>query len=54
MIQEDLVFFKFIKNSKDLKKRFNHLGPEPFDKNFNLNMLNNFFKNKKRYKKFFT
>ena len=24
-------FFQFIKNSKDLKKRFNHLGPEPFD-----------------------
>ncbi len=29
-------FFQIFKNSKDLKKRFNHLGPEPFDNKFTL------------------
>ena len=37
-------FFQFIKNSKDLKKRFNHLGPEPFDKKFNLKYVLAFFR----------
>ena len=32
-------FFKFIENKKELKKRFSHLGPEPFFKNFNLEYL---------------
>ncbi|MDC0436258.1 bifunctional DNA-formamidopyrimidine glycosylase/DNA-(apurinic or apyrimidinic site) lyase [Candidatus Pelagibacter sp.] len=41
-------FFKFIKNNKDLIKRFNHLGPEPFSKNFNLKYLLNYFLNKKK------
>ena len=41
-------FFKFIKNNKDLIKRFNHLGPEPFSKNFNLKNLLNYFLNKKK------
>ena len=40
-------FFKFIKNNKDLIKRFNHLGPEPFSKNFNLKYFLNYFLNKK-------
>ena len=54
MIQDDLVFFQFIKNSSDLKKRFDHLGPEPFDKKFNLSYVYNFFRSKnKRYKKLF-
>jgi formamidopyrimidine-DNA glycosylase len=41
-------FFQFIKNNTDLIKRFNHLGPEPFNKNFNLNYVYNFFKNKNK------
>ena len=41
-------FFKFIKNNKDLIKGFNHLGPEPFSKNFNLKYLLNYFLNKKK------
>ena len=41
-------FFQVIKNSFDLKKRFNHLGPEPFDPNFNLSYVHNFFKNKNK------
>tara|TARA_B110000014_G_scaffold172238_1_gene122663 strand:+ start:201 stop:1064 length:864 start_codon:yes stop_codon:yes gene_type:complete len=46
-------FFQLIKNNLDLNKRFNHLGPEPFDKNFNLTYVYNFFKGKnKEIKKF--
>ena len=41
-------FFQLIKNNSDLIKRFNHLGPEPFDKNFNLNYVYNFFKGKNK------
>tara|TARA_B100000963_G_scaffold327047_1_gene314539 strand:+ start:14 stop:877 length:864 start_codon:yes stop_codon:yes gene_type:complete len=41
-------FFEFIKNINDLTKRFNHLGPEPFNKNFNLNYLIKFFKGKEK------
>ena len=41
-------FFQLIKSSSDLIKRFNHLGPEPFDKNFNLNYVYNFFKGKNK------
>ena len=41
-------FFKFINNKQDLINRFNHLGPEPFFKNFNLNYLSKYFFNKKR------
>jgi len=41
-------FFQFIKNNTDLVKRFSHLGPEPFDKNFNLNYVCNFFKDKNK------
>ena len=41
-------FFQLIKNSLDLKKRFNHLGPEPFFLSFNLKYLLNFFINKKK------
>ena len=40
-------FFKFINNSEDLSRRFNHLGPEPFFKDFNLEYLYNYFVNKK-------
>ena len=41
-------FFQLIKNRLDSKKRFNHLGPEPFDQNFNLSYVYNFFKGKNK------
>jgi len=41
-------FFKFIDNKKELINRFNHLGPEPFFKNFNLKYLLKYFLNKKK------
>ena len=41
-------FFQLIKNNIDLIKRFNHLGPEPFNKNFNLTYVYNFFKEKNK------
>ncbi len=41
-------FFKFINNKKDLLNRFNHLGPEPFFKSFNLEYLSKYFLNKKK------
>jgi formamidopyrimidine-DNA glycosylase len=41
-------FFRFIDNPKELKKRFNHLGPEPFFLSFNLKYLLNFFIKKKK------
>tara|TARA_Y100000389_G_scaffold182445_1_gene199054 strand:+ start:340 stop:1203 length:864 start_codon:yes stop_codon:yes gene_type:complete len=39
-------FFQIIKTSINLKRRFSHLGPEPFDKKFNLNYFEKFIKNK--------
>ena len=41
-------FFKFINEKQELKDRFNHLGPEPFFKNFNLKYLLMYFFNKKK------
>ena len=41
-------FFQLIKNNSELIKRFSHLGPEPFDKNFNLNYVYSFFKDKNK------
>ena len=41
-------FFQLIKNNADLVKRLSHLGPEPFDKNFNLNYVCDFFKDKNK------
>ena len=41
-------FFQLINNSIDLKKRFNHMGPEPFDSNFDLTYVYNFLKNKNK------
>ena len=41
-------FFQLIKSNSDLVKRLNHLGPEPFDKSFNLNYVYNFFKGKNK------
>ena len=41
-------FFQIIKDIDSLKKRFEHLGPEPFDKNFNIDYFQKFIKNKNR------
>ena len=41
-------FFKFIENREILVARFNHLGPEPFFKKFNLKYLLKYFFNKKK------
>ena len=41
-------FFQFIKNSNELRKRFNHLGYEPFDRKFNLKYVLAFFKGKNK------
>ena len=41
-------FFKLVNNSEDLLNRFNHLGPEPFFKTFNLKYISNYFLNKKK------
>ena len=41
-------FFKFLSNKQELVNRFNHLGPEPFFKNFNLEYVLNFFLDKKK------
>ena len=41
-------FFQIINNSYLLKKRFKHLGPEPFDSKFELDYVSSFFKGKKR------
>jgi len=43
-------FFQIIKNSCLLKKRFAHLGPEPFDPKFNLKYVSSFLKEKKNLK----
>ena len=41
-------FLQIIKNINNLKKRFAHLGPEPFHNKFNLNYFQNFIKDKNR------
>ena len=41
-------FFQIIRNIKDLKKKFLHLGPEPFNKQFNLSYFKKFIKDKNR------
>jgi len=41
-------FFKFIESRKEFVDRFNHLGPEPFFKNFDLKYLLKYFLNKKK------
>ncbi len=41
-------FFQIIKSKDLLKKRFNHLGPEPFNSVFDEEYLYSFFKNKKK------
>ena len=41
-------FFEFLVNENLLKKRFSHLGPEPFQKEFDLDYVFFFFKGKKK------
>ena len=41
-------FFKFIDNNKNLLNTFKHLGPEPFNKTFNLEYFSSYFLNKKK------
>jgi formamidopyrimidine-DNA glycosylase len=41
-------FFKFIESREALVDRFNHLGPEPFFKKFDLRYLLKYFLNKKK------
>ena len=46
-------FFEIILNSSLLKKRFSHLGPEPFQTQFNLKYIFAFLRNKKKTLKTF-
>ncbi len=39
-------FFEIIKDKVDLKRKFSHLGPEPFNKIFNENYIKNYTKKK--------
>ncbi len=41
-------FFQIIKSLSLLKKRFSHLGPEPFESKFDTNYVISFFRNKKK------
>jgi formamidopyrimidine-DNA glycosylase len=41
-------FFQIINDSNILKKRFAHLGPEPFHSKFSLNYVTSFLKDKKK------
>ena len=41
-------FFQIVKNKENLTNRFKNYGPEPFDKNFNLDYMANYFKDKKK------
>ena len=41
-------FFQLIKDNKQLKKRFKHLGPEPLSLKFNIEYVCNFLKNKNK------
>ena len=41
-------FFELIKKKEELSRRFNHFGPEPFSKLFNINYIKNYLKYKKK------
>jgi len=41
-------FFQIIKNSLELKKKFYHLGPEPFDPKYDLDYVYDYFKGKNK------
>ena len=46
-------FFEIIKDQKSFEKRFEKLGPEPFNSKFNTNYIYNNLKNKKKILKIF-
>ena len=41
-------YFSIFNNSIDLKKKFNHFGPEPFSTSFSMNYICNYFKKKEK------
>jgi len=41
-------FFEIIENEKFLKKKFNHLGPEPFNSNYTLNYIHSKLRGKQK------
>ena len=41
-------FFELVENNKKLKNRFQNLGPEPFNLNFDLNYVCDYFKGKNK------
>jgi formamidopyrimidine-DNA glycosylase len=41
-------FFQIMKSSLELRKKFYHLGPEPFDPKYNLDYVFNYFKGKNK------
>ena len=41
-------YFLFLKNKNDLKQKFKHFGPEPFNSSFHINYILKYFKNKKK------
>ena len=41
-------FFELVENKKKLENRFQNLGPEPFNLNFDLNYVFNYFKGKNK------
>ena len=42
------VYILFINSKTDLLKKFEKFGPEPFSKNFDINYVKTYFKNKKK------
>jgi len=41
-------YILFINSEKELLKKFEKFGPEPFSKNFNINYVKTYFRNKKK------
>ncbi len=46
-------YILFINSEKELLKKFEKFGPEPFSKNFNINYVKTYFRNKKKILKIF-
>ncbi len=41
-------YFLFLKNQDEIKKKFDHFGPEPFSSLFNISYILKYFKNKEK------
>ena len=41
-------YFLFLKNQDEIKKNFDHFGPEPFSSSFNISYILKYFKNKEK------